>query len=261
MIDRRNDQAAGLRRLFRKSPPLVMVLYASGRQRHQHVLQAARRFSVAAERVLIIDEAQGDASLGRLSGLEEGPDLLQVLDGRTLLAEVLQPLDGLFGRIPAAAAALALPLLDDARRACLLEALRIFHRHVDLVLIHAESSTLAQCSPFVAATARRILLAEASASGASEAYRTVKALSAAGTGSVPVAVGGARGRADARAFYASLNTLVQRHVGVPLAFLGELEHDDLGASLSRLEAAMAAPGHAFLRTPGIESGRSHRRSN
>ncbi|MDY0073016.1 MAG: flagellar FleN [Thauera sp.] len=261
MIDRRNDQAAGLRRLFRKTPPQVMVVYGSGRRGSEHVLHAARRLSPQSERVLIIDEAQGESSLGSLAGQGDGPDLLQLLDGRTMLADVLQALPGLFGRIPAAAAALALPLLDDGRRACLLEALRIFHRHVDVVLIHAEVATLGQCSPFVAATSRRILLAEASASGASEAYQTVKALAAAGTGSVPVAIGGARSPEDARAFYASLNALVHRHVGVPLAFLGEIEHDDLGFNLQRLEEAVAAPGQAFLRNFALQPERSHRRSS
>lgn len=260
MIDRRNDQAAGLRRLFRKAPPQVMVVYSTGRHGREHVLQAAQRINSQPERVLIIDEAQGEASLHHPGVGKEGPDLLQLLDGCTMLADVLQAVPGLFGRIPAAAAALALPLLDDGRRACLLEALRIFHRHVDVVLIHAEGASLEQCSPFVAATSRRILLAEASASGASEAYQTVKALAAAGTGSVPVAVAGARGHEDARAFYASLNALVQRHVGVPLAFLGEIEHDDLGFNLQRLDEATAVPGQAFLRNFVHQPEVSHRRS-
>ena len=64
---------------------------------------------------------------------------------------MLQPVPGLVGRVPAAAAALALPLLDDARRACLVEALRILHRHAGFVLVHASGEQAAEPSPFVQA--------------------------------------------------------------------------------------------------------------
>jgi flagellar biosynthesis protein FlhG len=146
---------------------------------------------------------------------------------------VLQPVPGLLGRVPAAAAALALPLLDDARCACLIEALRILHRHAGFVLIHADGSVADEPSPFVHAAPRRLLVAEASACGAIEAYQTVKRLAAAGAGSVDVAVCRAHGRADASAFFESLDTLVRRHVGLPLAWLGEVERDDLAAGLAR----------------------------
>lgn len=253
MLDRREDQAAGLRRLFRKAPPTVVALYAAGRQRAHNVVRAAHRIAGRAERVLLLDEATGEDALAEVLGLPPGLDLLQMLDGRLTLAELLQPVPGLMGRVPAAAAALALPLLDDARRACLVEAMRVLHRHAGFVLIHAASPDYP--SPFVQAAPRRLLVAEVSASGATEAYQTIKQLAAAGAGSLHVAVCRARSRAEASAFFASLEALVRRHVGVPLAFVGEVERDDLAAGLQApaVQTSPREPEAAFLHrlaTPG-----------
>ncbi len=249
MLDGHEDQAAGLRRLFRRAPPQVVALYACGRHRTHNAVLTAHRIAGHAERVLILDEAEGDAGLGAALALGPGRDLLQVLDGRTTLADVLQPCPGLLGRVPAVAAALTLPLLDAARRACVVEALRILHRHASFVLVHADGVGAAEPSPFVHAAPRRLLVAEASASGATEAYQTIKGLAAAGAGSVHVAVCRARSKADAAAFFASLEALVQRHVGLPLAWLGEVERDDLVGGLSQADVSASArgAGAAFIR--------------
>lgn len=259
MLDAREDQAAGLRRLFRRAPPQVVALYGGGRGRTHNAALAAHRIAGQAERVLVLDEAEGDGTLAAALGVGEGPDLLQLLDGRSTLARIVQPVPGLVGRVPVAAAALALPLLDGARRACLVEALRILHRHAGFVLVHASADSAAEPSPFVLAAPRRLVVAEASASGATDAYRTIKSLAAAGAGSVHVAVCRARGRSDAAAFFRSLEGLVRRHVGVPLVWLGELERDDVAAGLRQpLELSPADAGAAFLRHLGGLAARSDR---
>ncbi|MBL8463903.1 MAG: flagellar FleN [Thauera sp.] len=248
MLDGREDQAAGLRRLFRRAPPQVVALYAGGRRAADNAVLAAHRIAGRSERVLMLDEAEGGATLCAALGVGEGADLLQLLDGRSTLADILQPVPGLVGRVPAAAAALALPLLDDARRACLVEALRILHRHAGFVLVHASGAQAAEPSPFVLAAPRRLVVAEASASGATDAYQTIKGLAAAGAGSVHVAVCRARGRPDAVAFFRSLDALVRRHVGVPLAWVGEVERDDIAGSLQQsLQTSPRDAAVAFLR--------------
>ena len=107
MFDKREDQAAGLRRLFRRAPPQVVALYACGRHRSHNAVLAAHRIAGHAERVLILDEAEGEVGLATALQQTPGPDLLQLLDGRTTLADVLQPAPGLMGRVSAVAAALA----------------------------------------------------------------------------------------------------------------------------------------------------------
>lgn len=248
MLDGREDQAAGLRRLFRRTPPQVVALYAGGRLAADNAVLAAHRIAGRSERVLVLDEAEGGATLSGALGVGEGADLLQLLDGRSTLADILQPVPGLVGRVPAAAAALALPLLDDARRACLIEALRILHRHAGFVLVHSSGEQAAEPSPFVLAAPRCLVVAEASGSGATDAYQTIKGLAAAGAGSVHVAVCRAHGSSDAAAFFRSLDALVRRHVGVPLAWVGELERDDIAAGLQQpLQISSRDAGNAFLR--------------
>lgn len=249
MIDPREDQAAGLRRLFRRASPTVAVLYSTGRSRASTAVLAAHRIAGQSKSVLLLDEATGDASLARPLGLPDGPDLLGVLGNRIGARDVLQPVPGLAGRVAVPAAALALPLLDEERRQRLLDVLRELHRHAHFVLIHAGCETAASPSPFVLAAPRRLVVAEASHSGATEAYRLIKQLAAAGAGSLCVAVTKARSRDDARDFFAALSQLVCRHIGVPLAWLGEVERDDLAAGLCRdvTESSPGEAGAAFLR--------------
>lgn len=249
MIDPSEDQAAGLRRLFRRAPPTVVALYATGRSHAAVAVQAAYRIAGLAERVLILDEATGERSLAQVLDLPDGPDLLGVLGGRLQPRELVQAIPGLVGRVAVGAAALALPLLDDERRADLVEALGSLQRGTGFVLIHSSSDAAADPSPFIFAAPRRLVVAEASRSGATEAYQVIKRLAAAGAGSLHVAVARARSRADAAAFFASLDTLVRGHVGVPLAWLGEIERDDLARGLT-CDAAQSSPRSgeaAFLR--------------
>lgn len=249
MIDSNEDQAAGLRRLFRRVPPVVVALYTAGRCRTTLAVCAAFRLAVRAERVLILDEARAERALAGALGVAPGSDLLSVLGGEVDPLELVQPVPGLVGRIPVSAAALALPLLDEARRMRLIEALRVLHRHAGIVLVHACSEEAADPSPFVFAAPRRLLVAEASRSGALEAYSVIKALAAAGAGSLHVAVSGARSRAEAHDFFSSLDELVRNHVGVPLAWLGEVERDDLanGLMVEVIESSPREAEAAFLR--------------
>jgi flagellar biosynthesis protein FlhG len=65
---------------------------------------------------------------------------------------------------------------------------------------------------------------------------------------VHVAVCRAHGRSDAVAFFRSLEVLVRRHVGVPLAWVGELERDDIAGGLQQpLQTSAREAGAAFLR--------------
>ena len=258
MIDQREDQAAGLRRLFRRAPPTVVALYATGNNRVCSTIQTAYRIAAQAERVLILDEAAGDDALAGVFDLPAGRDLLSVLGDGVDPLELVQPIPGLLGRVPVTAAALALPLLDDERRSRLVSALRHINRYAGFVLIHSTVGATADPSPFIFAAPRRLVVAEASRSGFKDAYQTIRQLAAAGAGSLHLAVARARSRGEAGAFFAGLNDLVRRQIGVPVAWLGEIERDELGAGLAN-EAAEASPRGAeaaFLRRLQALSGTS-----
>ncbi len=249
MIDGREDQAAGLRRLFRKAPPTVVALFSTGRYARASAAYAIKRIGHQAHRVLLLDEAIGENSLASIWGHKASGDLLHVLDDRCRLESLLQPVEGLMGRLPVSAAAMALPLLDDARRERLIDHIRALQRRSRFMLVHASPISGAVPSPFVFAAPRRLLVAEASHRGATEAFTCIKSLSANGAGSIHVAVAQARDRDDAKAFFHQLETLVHACVGIPMRWVGEIERDDLAEPL--LEDAGVTADHdaeaAFLR--------------
>jgi flagellar biosynthesis protein FlhG len=212
-------------------------------------VQTAYRIAGQSERVLLLDEASGEGALSRILDLPDGPDLLSVLGGQVRAVDLIQTVPGLIGRVPIRAAALALPLLDEERRNHLVNTLRSLYRYAAFVLIHSSCDAAEDPSPFIFAAPRRLVIAQASRSGATDAYQIIKRLAAAGAGSIHVAISRARNRDDAAAFFASLDKLVQRHVGIPLAWLGEVERDDLARGLG-CESAEAGPREseaAFLR--------------
>lgn len=242
MIDPREDQAAGLRRLFRKAPPVVVAVYATGHRAAASILDLAHRLASRGQPVLVLDE-DPRREVHEAASL----DLLHALDGRIGLDELRQSLGGAVSRVPMAAAAATFALLDETRRGQLLALMEALHRSVAFVLVRAWDAQ--RPSPFTWAAPRRVVVAEASGRGASEAYGIIKELAAAGAGSVHLAVSRARDRDDAARFFRELEALVRRHVGMPLAWLGEVERDDLAASLA-LAASPSSPREAeraFLR--------------
>jgi flagellar biosynthesis protein FlhG len=249
MIDGREDQAAGLRRLFRKAPPTVAALFATGHHAQASAAQAIGRIGAQAHRVLVLDEAAGAASLAGTWQHPAAADLLHALDERQPVDALILPVEGLMGRLPVAAAAMALPLLDEERRASLLGVLRHLQRRTRFMLVHAAHDSLGAPSPFVYAAPRRLVVAEASGRGVTEAYACIKGLAALGAGSVHVAVARAKHRADAQRLFAQLETLVRERVGIPLAWAGEVERDDLAEALIH-DAGRTRPAEAeaaFLR--------------
>ena len=72
-----SDQAAGLRRLFRRTPSAVVALFASGRAPRALALQTLVALTEGARRVVVIDEhAPDEGSLLSAFGFPEGGDLL-----------------------------------------------------------------------------------------------------------------------------------------------------------------------------------------
>lgn len=244
MASFQEDQAAGLRRLFRRAPPAVVALHGTGHHGPQSTLKLAHGLGGGALRVLLLDElGDGGEPLGELPR----PDLLHALDGRVLPADLCQALAPGVDRVAVATTAMALPLLDDTRRARLVRVLESLHRHVGFVLVRSGHG--ARPSALVEAAPRQLVLAEASGRGATEAYGAIKRLAAMGASSVMVAVARARSREDAARFFESLEELSRRHVGIPLAWLGELERDDLAEALAMASQGCGPreAGRAFLR--------------
>lgn len=243
------DQAAGLRRLFRRTPSPVVALFACGRAPRALAVQTLTALTDGARRVVALDEhAPERGSLLAAFGYPDSGDLLGALQGQADVTDAMREVaDGLWV-VPAAAAVLAVPLLDDARHARLEVAIAELQRRADLLAIHA-AGDVRQLTPFARAAARRLLIVEASGVGARSACQWIKGLAAAGAGSLEIAVSGARDRADATALFASLDDFSARHVGLPLAWRGEVGRDPLADAMTAPLGARhpAENAQAFIR--------------
>lgn len=243
------DQAAGLRRLFRRTPCPVVALFAAGRAPAELALHTLTALTDGARRVTVLDEHGLESGLLPPSAqLAPGADLLAVLQGHIDVTEVMrEAADGLWV-VPAAAAAQAVSLLDAGHHARLEAGIIELQRRADLLVIHTLGDA-GNLSPFARAAARHLLVVEASGAGARSACQWIKGLAAAGASSLEVAVSGARDRADATALFASLNDFTHRHVGLPLVWRGEVERDALAESVTApLQERHPAEGaHAFIR--------------
>ena len=217
-----SDQAAGLRRLFRRTPSAVVALFASGRAPRALALQTLVALTEGARRVVVIDEhAPDEGSLLSAFGFPEGGDLLGALQGQQDVTENMREVaDGLWV-VPAAATVHAVSLLDEAHHARLEAGITELQRRADLLAIHSVGDARS-LTPFARAAGRRLLVVEASGVGARGACQWIKGLAVAGAGSLEVAVSGARDRADATALFASLSDFTARHVGLPLVWRGEV---------------------------------------
>jgi len=233
MLDGREDQASGLRRLFRRAPPTVVALFACGRSPRrlaaQTLLQMARRTT----RVAVLDEARGDATLLNDFGLVDKGDLLHLIDGATPVGSLLSELAPGLSHLSVAGASLALPLLDDDRREHLVTGLHEVQRHCQMVVIHGAQLELDRPSPFMLASPSRLLVVEASKRGVTDGYAIIRGLAAAGAGDLAVAVAGARDRSEAVELFRQLDALVRQRIGLPLRLIGELERDDLATRLQQ----------------------------
>lgn len=231
MLDGREDQATGLRRLFRRSPPSVVAFFVCGKDARGLAGRAMVAMARGAHRLAVLDEARGEAALAPHFGLPERGDLLNLIDGRTQIDSLVQEVGPGLYHLTVAGAALALPLLDEDHRERVLDGLHEMQRHCQLILIHGGATDLVQPSPFLLAAPGRLLVVEASARGVNDSFALIRRLAGAGAGDLSIAVTGARDRADARRLFAELEVLVGRRIGLPLRFLGEIERDDIAGLL------------------------------
>ena len=107
------DQAAGLRRLFRRTPSAVVALFASGRAPRDLAVQTLVALTEGARRIVAIDEHGPErGSLLAAFGYPEAGDLLGALQGPFEVSDTMREVAEGLWVVPAAAAALAVPLLE-----------------------------------------------------------------------------------------------------------------------------------------------------
>ncbi|HNI83629.1 MAG TPA: hypothetical protein PLX21_16975, partial [Rhodocyclaceae bacterium] len=149
-----SDQAAGLRRLFRRTPPAVFALFATGRSPLKTAARAVRSLTEGGRRVVVLEEhGEATGSLFGSFGTDGGADLLATLERGLDPADTLrEAADGLW-LVRAAATAQAVPWLDAGHLSRLESAIGELQRRADLLAVHAAGDG-AGLTPFAQAAAR-----------------------------------------------------------------------------------------------------------
>ncbi len=229
MVDLKNDQASGLRAMFRRFPT-QRVSFAGATEgvgNTSIALGAALEAARSGLRVTVIDEHQGAGSVTARLGLTSRLDLLQAINRDVPLASVRLASQHGISVVPAARLATASKQLNRLQMEALDEALVELTRDTELLIVDCAPDD-GQLSLLARRSDRLAVVTAASGVSITAAYALIKrhvtgnAPLAASGAAKPVHVGVTRARsvADARQAFASLNGVVSEHLGSALHWLG-----------------------------------------
>lgn len=181
MADFCSDQAAGLRRLLagrsRALQVLTFVAGCEGVGRSVTVANLAVALVRLGKEVLIIDEHASSDDIASAFGMSARQDLLDVVEGKAALSEVLlQPMRGL-RVLPAAAAAKKLGRLSPYQQETLLNAMVALEQPLDFILVDASLAHPAGVSPFSVISQETVVVLSANSASITEAYSYIKKVS------------------------------------------------------------------------------------
>lgn len=243
MADFYYDQAAGLRRLF-AGPPLQVVTFVAGCEGVGRSVTVAN-LAVAAARlgreVLIIDENSSRDDIASAFGMMPRFDLIDLLEGRASLSEIiLQPMMGL-RVLPAARAASKLGCLSVPQRHALLEAMAGLTPAMELILVDACMAHPQGFSPFGLVSQDTVVVLSANSASITEAYALIKKVSHAyARRHFRILVNKVRSLHEGRMIYENIaKVCVQRGVA-QLDYAGAVVLDDALRLASRLGRPLLA---------------------
>lgn len=178
MVNWRDDQAAGLRRLV-KSPLRRVIAVASANPADSAAAAAAAALQLASRgaRVLVIDEHEGAQSMAAPLQCATRYDLLQAARGDVPIARAVVRVSNLLSLLPAARAAAALGEADAAERAALARCVELAEQGAEFVLIRAAVGNDG-LSLLARAASQIVLAVHGTAAGLADGYLLLKQLHA-----------------------------------------------------------------------------------
>ncbi|MCX7945577.1 MAG: hypothetical protein N2557_01190 [Hydrogenophilus sp.] len=212
---RHDDQAATLRRLFRREPPMTHALYTVGKRWPTMATRFLERASQSFGRVLLADEATTSPTLPEMFGAKRPPDLLLALKEESGPNRFDLRLPKGWGYLNLKAAAVALPLLDETQRKRLFAAFAAHTRRYDAVILFAGGGSVADASWWLAAAPYQWLMVEVSGSGWRLALERARELARLGVDRVALVADGEE-MEEANRFLSHLSQRVQRTISLPV---------------------------------------------
>jgi flagellar biosynthesis protein FlhG len=183
VADFRIDQAAGLRRLFQHRR-LRVISFASGSPgvgKTAVVANVAVSLARQGQEVLVVDENGGGNHMGRFFGMHADGDLLQVLDRKRSLEQVVfSPMAGLH-ILPAGGAARRLGQLSPAQQAAMQASMQQLFPAIDTILVDTSPAHAHGFSPWGLAAGEAVMVVSGSGNSITDAYALIKKVSLAFT--------------------------------------------------------------------------------
>lgn len=218
MLSLRDDQAAGLRRLFPAARSATGIVFAGAAGRGPLIAGLARGLAAAGKQVLVVDE-QGAAAAAL--GLRPRFDLLQAANRDVPLDKVLLHADDAIRLLPAARASRQLARLDAMTRQALDGQLGHLMQGADFVLADAALRAGSPGMSLLAQPQRVIVATTGDGASLTETYAQMKRLAqSCDCRRFGCVILHAANPAAGEAVFANLREVTRRHLGRELELLG-----------------------------------------
>lgn len=250
MLDFMGDQAAGLRRMFggRRLRVVTFAAAASGVGKTLLVANAAAAIAAQGRTVLVLDEQAGPDDVCAAFGARAAHDLLDAVQGRRTLDEVLVQADAGVRVLPAARAVSTLGHLTASQQESLLASVATLGMPPDVILVDAAHDHPLGFSPFALASPETVIVLSGSGASITSAYSLIKQVSQRyGRRHFRVLINKTRTAEEAELVYANLAQVASQRAVASLAFAGAVPADDNVRAASRLLRPVVA---AFPDSPG-----------
>ena len=170
------DQASGLRRLFAGRRLQVISFAAAGEGVGKTHVVANLAAALARQNlsVLVLDENSGQDNVAGLFGRHNGRDLLEIIQGRASMADILVNVGDGVVICPAARAVKTLGRLDVAQQEFLLSSLAALETPPDIILVDTASDHLTGFSPFGLASPETVIVLSGNSHAITGAYSLIK---------------------------------------------------------------------------------------
>lgn len=170
------DQAAGLRRLLGKAPPLVVTVATCGAGAVRWLAGQSLTRAQAGRSVVALDEASVSGNLADAMGLPARFDLLQAVERHVSLAQARVDAGPGLSLYATARLSRALASADRMLMQRFADTCRQLQSGAELWLIHARPDESLSLSPLALAAHRLVVAVDGSARAITEAYALIKYL-------------------------------------------------------------------------------------
>jgi flagellar biosynthesis protein FlhG len=224
-----DDQAEGLRRLLVGNRTQVITLVAgkSGMGRTSVTLNLAGALAAAGRDVLVLDENPAPNNLTDSLGLFARHDLLDVVQGKCQLQDVLLPGKG-YAILPVSRLMRALEKLNRTEQQRMEKVLSEVSAGVDVMLVDAAMlSAQGAVSASLASGVRVLVVMDATASGITESYSLIKRLALENARQrFEVVVNKVANEEMARLVFGNMEKVARTKLAARLEYLGCIPQDD-----------------------------------